>query len=131
MKKILIIVNLFFVFLGGNMENVCLAQSSASQIQRAQEILEKERALSQKLEEPQKIYIKKIMVEGASLLSPEEIREIISSFQKRWLTKEDIQQIMESFRQAYQRRGYAKQPAKISYRIEKRNLIIVIEELTP
>jgi len=104
------------------------AQTSVSQMQRAQDLLEKERALSQKLEEPQKIYIKKIIVEGATLLSPEEIKEIISPLQRRWLTKEDIQQIMESLRQAYQRKGYTKQPAKISYRIEKKNLIIIIED---
>ena len=108
--------------------NPGFAQTSVSQMQRAQDLLEKERALSQKLEEPQKIYIKKIIVEGATLLSPEEIKEIISPLQRRWLTKEDIQQIMESLRQAYQRKGYTKQPAKISYRIEKKNLIIVIED---
>jgi len=107
------------------------AQTSVSQMQRAQDMLEKERALSQKLEEPQKIYIKKIIVEGALLLSADEVKRIVSAFERHWLTKLDIERILEALKQAYKDKGYTGQPAKISYRIEKKNLILVIEELTP
>ena len=106
------------------------AQTSVSQMQRAQDMLEKERALSQKLEEPQKIYIKKIIVEGALLLSADEVKRIVSAFERHWLTKLDIERILEALKQAYKDKGYAGQPAKISYQIKQRSLIIRVEELT-
>jgi len=106
------------------------AQTSVSQMQRAQDMLEKERALSQKLEEPQKIYIKKIMVEGALLLSADEVKRIVSAFEKRWLTKLDIERILEALKQSYKDKGYTGEPLKISYQIKQKSLIIRVEELT-
>ena len=107
------------------------AQTSVSQMQRAQDMLEKERTLSQKLEEPQKIYIKKIIVEGALLLSADEVKRIVSAFEKHWLTKLDIERILEALKQAYKDKGYIGEPLKISYQIKQRSLIIRVEELTP
>jgi len=106
------------------------AQTSVSQMQRAQDMLEKERALSQKLEEPQKIYIKKIIVEGALLLSADEVKRIVSAFERHWLTKLDIERILEALKQAYKDKGYTGEPLKISYQIKQKSLIIRVEELT-
>lgn len=106
------------------------AQTTAGQIQRQEELLRQEEKLRERIQEEARVYIKKIMVEGASLLSEEEIKEITSSFQKRWLTKEDIQQVMESLKQAYKDKGYTGEPLKISYQIKQRSLIIRVEELT-
>lgn len=103
---------------------------SASRIGRSQEILEKEKALRNKLDEEEKIFIKKIEVKSISLLNEDEIREITLPFQKKWLTKKDIQQILELIKETYKQKGYIGQPGKISYQIKKKSLIIRVEELT-
>jgi len=120
----LLLLLIFFIQYPG------FAQTSVSQMQRAQDMLEKERALSQKLEEPQKIYIKKIIVEGALLLSADEVKRIVSAFEKHWLTKLDIERILEALKQAYKDKGYIGEPLKISYQIKQKSLIIRVEELT-
>ena len=120
----LLLLLIFFIQYPG------FAQTSVSQMQRAQDMLEKERALSQKLEEPQKIYIKKIIVEGALLLSADEVKKIVSAFERHWLTKLDIERILEALKQAYKDKGYTGEPLKISYQIKQKSLIIRVEELT-
>lgn len=131
-KKLIII--LLFIFLGASIEiNLfAFAESiSPSQIQRAQEILEKEKALREKIEkEEEKLFIKKIMVKGVKLLTENEIKEITLSFQRKWLTKKDIQQLIDLIIQAYRQKGYNESDFKISYEIKKGCLKIQVEEST-
>lgn len=101
------------------------AQPPVGEIQRAEEILEKEKILREKLEKKEKIFIKKIIIEGASLISEEKLEEIILPFPRKWLSKEDIQQILEQILQAYKQKD--KEP-EISYQIRKRQLKILIKE---
>ena len=124
MKKIIILVLFFNLCLF----NLCFSQTSTSEIQRAQEMLEKEEALRKKLEVPEKAFVKKIVIEGVTLLSDEEITEITSPFIKRWLTEEDFQQIEELIIQAYEEKGFIEQPAEISHQIKKKSLIIKVVE---
>lgn len=123
MKKIFI-----FLFLILSFSCLGFAQTTPAQLQRSQEILEKERALKDKLEKGEKVYIKKIIVKGATLLNQEQIKEIILPFQKHWLTKNDIQQILALIERAYINNGYATKLKGISYQIKKRILEIQIEE---
>lgn len=129
------IMSLFLLFFGCiGPKNICYAQTppSVSQIQRQEEMLEKERGLRSALEEEEKLYVKYIKVRGADQLTPERIKEIISPFQeKRWLTKSDIGELVELIRKAYAQEGYKGKPDKISYSYEfkKRRLIIEVEEL--
>lgn len=126
MKKILIFV-FFFIF---GILNFCFAQATPSQIERMEEVLREQEALRKKIEEPEKIYIKKIIIEGVTLLSESEIKDIIAPFQKRWLTKEDIREILELIKQVYKEKGYSEELIKISYRVIKnRQLKIKVEEL--
>lgn len=120
------ILTLFFSL---SFNNLCFAQS-VSQIEKSQQDLEKERALRAKIEQEEKVFVKKIIIEGATLISAERIKEIILPFQKRWLSKEEILQILHSLTAAYKEKGYSDQPAKISYQIKKASLKIKIEELT-
>lgn len=107
------------------------AQTSAGEALRTQEMLEQERSLRKSLEEPEKFYFKRIEVQGATCLSAEEIGQIALPFKKHWLTKENIGQLIESFKQAYAKPGCAGKLSRISYEIRKTSLIIKVEELTP
>jgi hemolysin activation/secretion protein len=108
---------------------ICFAQNpSISQIQRAQEVLEKEQALRERLKQKEKIFIYKIIVKGTSLLSEEQVQEIILPFQKRWLTKKIIGEILELIKKAYEEKAYTREPVKIAYQIQKKKLIIEIDE---
>jgi outer membrane protein assembly factor BamA len=118
---------LFFSFLCPY--NTCFAETpTASQIERSQELLEKEQILKNKLEKKDKVFIKKITVKGVTILTEDKIKEIILPFQKHWLTKKDIQQILDLLAQAYKQEGYAGKPPNTSFQIKKSNLEIQIGE---
>jgi len=122
-------ITLFFLFLCMYSQVVGYAAEAAiSQIQRTGETLAEEKALRDRLGRPEKRQVKEITVEGASLLEPRQIKEMILPFQGHWLTKVDIEQLLELIRQAYPQKGYTNQPDKISYQIKKKQLIIKVEE---
>lgn len=124
MKKVYILVlffNLFFL-------NYCFPQTSASQLQRAQEMLEKDEALRKRLREPQKTFIKDILVEGVTLLGEGEIEEIVSAFKKHWLNQKDILQVKTLLIEGYKEKGYEEQPVQILHRIKNKILIIQVKE---
>ena len=107
--------------------SVCFAQiPSASQIERNQEIIEKEKVLMDKLGRKEKKFIKKIIVQGVISFSQDQIKEIILPFQKKWLSEEDIQQIIDSLKQIYRQQG--KPLLKITYQIKSRTLLVKVEE---
>ena len=105
------------------------AEVSTGQILRSEEILEKEKALRQRLQEEEKVFIRKIKIEGITLLTEGQIKQIISPFQKRWLTKTQIQQILELIKEAYRKNSYQNQPKGISYQIKGKELSIKAEEV--
>jgi len=107
-----------------------IPQTTAAKIQRAEELTSQEIRLRKKLEQEGKIFIKHIVVKGANLISSDSINQIISAFQKHWLTPNDIQQIIEQIKQAYQQSGLQGQPAKIEYQLKRNNLKILIQEMT-
>lgn len=120
---------LFFLLSALGNKVISFAQNiTPAQIERSQEILEEEKIIRDKLEKEEKVYIKKIIVKGVTLLSQAQIKEIISPFQKHWLTKEDIQQILDLLEKAYINNGYGNKVKGISYQIKKRVLGIQIEE---
>jgi len=124
MVLLLILLSLFLPF-----KVICLADPlTVGQVERSQEILREEEALRAKIEKEEKVFIKKILVNGSLLLDKDEINEIILPFMKHWLDKTDIEQILGSFSQAYYQKGYAGLPIKISYQINKNILIITIKE---
>lgn len=106
-----------------------MAQTTAAQIQRAEDLTSEEINLRKKLAEDGRVFINKIIVKGAGLISGESIDQIISGFQKHWLTPSDIQQIIEQIKQVYQQSGLAGQLDKIEYQIKGNNLKILIQEL--
>ena len=119
-------VILFFLCSVIGVRQASFAQTSASQIERTQEDLEKDRMLRENIEKGQKVFIKEIIVKGITLLTEEQIKEIILPFQKHWLSKDDIQRIIDSLQQSYQQKSQA--IPIISYQVKGRKLIIDVEE---
>lgn len=108
--------------------NFCLAQDIPGKIQRTEEVISKEEGLRKKVEEPRKFYICQIMVEGATLLSEDIIKQIILPFKKAWLTEAEIQQILGLFKQAYQQQGHSRRLKEITYEIKARCLKVKVSE---
>ena len=122
---------LFSLFCLGPLGSDSFAQAlPIGQIERTQELLEKEKAFRGRIEREEKVFIKKIIVEGVTLLNEGQIKELILPFQKRWLSKDEIQQILDALTAAYRQNGYKEQPAKISFEIKKGFLKIKVDELT-
>ena len=106
-----------------------LAQTSTTaRIERSQEILQKDRDLRQKIIQEDKTFVKTIIVKGALKLSEEEIKGITDVFQGSWLTKEDIQQLVDSLKLAYERKGVASSQVKISYELKKEKTLEITVE---
>lgn len=120
---------IFILFFGISFLNFCFAQTpTASSIEKSQEILEKEKALRARIEKEEKVFIKKIIVSGVTLVNKEEIKEAILPHENHWLTKKEILAILDSISAVYKKNGYE---VRISYVIIKKSLKIKVEELTP
>ncbi len=119
-------VILFFLCSVIGVRQASFAQTSASQIEKAQQDLEMEKALRTEVEKGQKVLINKIIVKGVTQLTEERIKEIILPFQKHWLTKDDIQRIIDSLQQSYQQKSQT--IPTISYQVKGRKLIIDVQE---
>lgn len=130
MKKALFVI-LFILGLTVSPKKTCFAEvHPAGEIERTQEILEKERALREKIEKEERFFIKRITVEGVTLLSAEEIKELILPFQRRWLSQIEMQQILDALTATYHQKGHPDQPEKISFQIKRGSLKIKAEELS-
>jgi hemolysin activation/secretion protein len=109
--------------------NASFTQSSAqtaSQVQKSLEDLEKYERLEKRIERGEKSYIKDIVVEGVTFLSNDKVNFLIKPYLKRWLTRNDIQQLIDSIKDQYQKNS--QKPPQVSSRIEGRKLIIKVEE---
>ena len=102
---------------------------SASQIEREQEVLEREKGAENKLKKGQKVFIKEVTVRGANSLGKEQINALVSEYQGHWFSPGEIEDVRERIKGDYEKKGFENQPAKISFRIEKGHLWIDVEEL--
>lgn len=102
------------------------AQQDVSDMERMRELLEKEKALREKIEKKEekpeieekipvkeippapeeKVFIKKIIVTGNTLISQQEIERIISPFENQELTLKDFRKIADLITDAYRQKGY-------------------------
>lgn len=128
-ETVSLIITLSFISLALTPEIICLAKEpTAGELLKSQEALEKEHSIRKRIERHEKIFIEKIIVEGVKLVAQEKIREITFPFEKKWLSKEDIRQILSLIQGAYRDKGYALSENKISHKIKKPRLIIKIKE---
>lgn len=123
--RVFLILLFIFLFFGA----ICFAElPSAVQIERAQEILQENEALRSRIENGEKAYIKNIIVKGVTLFDEDKVKEIIFPFQKQWLSKAEIQQILDAIEQVYKQNGFIGLPTKSSFQINKNCLEININE---
>ncbi len=85
-----------------------------SQVERSQEIIEKDRILKKRIE-TEMFFIKDIILEGEDLVPQDKIEEITSGFKNRALSLSDISLIIDLLRQLYAQEGF---DVDISYNIE-------------
>lgn len=69
-------------------------------------VIEKEEKPKIEFKDEEKIFVKKIRVEGASLIDEQAIHSLIESFGNKELTLEDISTAAEVITNAYRRKGY-------------------------
>jgi len=101
------------------------------QIERSQEIIQEDKALRQRIEQEEKFFVRTIVLKGTLKLPEEEIKDIVPPFQGQWMTKEDIQQIIDALKSAYEKKGIKSSRINASYELKKdKTLEITINELT-
>jgi len=113
-----------------------LKGQDVSQMERMRQLLEKEKALREKIEKEEEepeiqegVFIKRIKVKGARLLTKEEIKKISSSYENQLLNLNQIQQISQKILDAYQEKGYRfSSTYRPHLKIKKDTLIIRLKE---
>lgn len=132
MRSKLIAFNIAFIslFIFNLMPNhTCLAQNASSeQIQQAQETALKEKQLQTKKDDSIKIFVKKIVIKGATCLTQKDIYSVIKLFQNKWLKKDDINQIADLISSLYMQKGFLDKPADISFKFVNFVLEVEIKE---
>jgi len=89
-----------------NLEKMQRLEQKITEKKKKPEIEEKEEGPAP-LPEGEKVFIKKITVEGTTLLSEAEITKIISQFQGKELTLADMQKVADLITDALRKKGYA------------------------
>jgi len=85
----------------------CSAQNILpEQVQRSQEMIQKEEQLQKKIDKPIKRFIKQILISGAKLLTEEQLNNAVSAFQNHWLGNDELDQISDSIKALYQQSGF-------------------------
>ena len=102
------------------------SQQAAPRVQKSLEDLEEYGRLEEKIKSGEKTYIKDIVVNGVTLLSRDKVKALVEPYLRHWLTRKDIQQLIDSLKEFYQKTS--QYPPEVSYRIEGYKLIIVVEE---
>jgi len=88
-------------------------------IDRSQEMIRDDEALRRKIGQQERTFVKKIILKGGLKLPPQEAEELIAPFQGQWLTKEDILQLVDSLKSAFNKKGIAAASVNISYELKK------------
>lgn len=117
-----------FLFLMFNSVAYSSQNESASTIARSQEMIEKEESLRENINKNEKMYLKKIAITGATLIDKEKIKEALRPFKNCWISKDDIQLIIDSISAIYQEKGYSEKIEGISYKINRNILNIAVKE---
>jgi len=122
----LLIVSLSWFFASGVAYSS--QNESASTIARSQEMIEKEASLRENINKNDKIYLKKVVIKGATLIDREKIREVLRPFKNCWVSKDDVQLIIDSISSIYQEKRLSEKIDGVSYKINKNILNISVKE---
>lgn len=101
---------------------------SASEIERSQQLLEEQKKLRERIYEEDGIFVERIILKGVGSLNSEKIDAILGPFQqKKWFSRRDIQDLIETIEAAYKNNKLPILP-KVSYRVVDSSLEITVEE---
>lgn len=98
------------------------------QIERSQEMLKEEEALRKRIEQPQKIFIKEIVLPQRCLITTEELKQVNLRFAGKWLSSMEIQELLDILTQAYQKAYPNNKSPQITYDIDKGRLMVKFGE---
>ena len=119
------------------------ASQTAGGVSHREKEIEKQKALEKRLEKEEpsteevasediitpdkgpKVLVTKIVVEGAVLLSKKEIRNIVSSFEGKELSMEDMQKVAELIGDEYRKKGYVTSRAYIPPQTVREGILII------
>ena len=120
--KIIFISILFSTF------NYSIAQTiTPIQIERAQEIVQKEEALRKKIEQPQKVFVKEIILPQGCLIPEKEIAQITGNFAGRWHSLKEKRELLDILTQAYRKAYPGSEPLQATCIIEESKLVVSFE----
>ncbi|MEK6732337.1 MAG: POTRA domain-containing protein [Candidatus Omnitrophota bacterium] len=122
-----VFIGFLFLLLGANFA-YSSQDTSASAITKSQDMIQKEESLRGKLDKNEKMYLKKVVVTGVTLIDREKIEEILQPFKNHWISKNDIQLILDSITTTYKEKGSYDKIEDISYKINKSALHIMVKE---
>ena len=88
-------------------------------IDRSQEMILEDEGLRRKVGEQKGIFAETIVLRGDLKLSAQEAEILIAPFRGQWLTKEDINQLLDSFKSAYVNKGIVAGRINTSYEFKK------------
>jgi hemolysin activation/secretion protein len=96
------------------------------QVEHSQEILRQDEALTRKIEQPQKVFVKEVILPQGCLIPQEEIEKITSNFVGHWHSLKEIQELLDILTQVYQKACPGSQP-QATYVIDANKLRVSFE----
>lgn len=123
-KKVIFFILPLILFL----PKILFSEINASQVERSQELIQKNEELRKQIESEPRVYIKQVIITGSSQLSEVELSEITSLFQKKWFLKKELPGIADYLSQVYKKKGIPESSFKINYQLKGGILNIQVEE---
>ena len=120
-KYIITAICYFFVY------GYCFAAPTVGELQRSIELTDENQAYLKKFEQSNRVYIEVIAVRSNVPTDIYKVRKIVASYEKSWLTKKDLVQLIEDVRKFYSKQGYSDEQIDISKQIIEDRLEIVVD----
>jgi len=107
------------------------AAPNASQVQRSIELIDQEEAFRSRFEQGEKLFIKEIEVKANVYIDKKSIKEIVLPYENRWISKDDLNRLIEGLRQFCAGLGYPIEQIDIFTEIISEKLEITINVSKP
>ena len=121
--RVIFILVPFFIF------NPCFAQDiTPVRIERSQEILQKEEGLRQRIQEPQKVFVKEIILPQGCRIPAEEIEQMSVNFSGYLHSLKEIQELLNILSQAYQKAYSLSKLPQTTYILDQGKLRVNFEK---
>ena len=104
-----------------------IAAPTAGELQRSEELLNENQAFINKFEQSSRVYIETIAVRSNIHLDPKKARELVKPYERSWLTKKELAELIEDIRRFYLKQGYSDGQIDISRQIIDDRLEIVVD----